>query len=109
VRAAFHEVGAQQQVLGRIAAHRELGCDHDRGAAGARALREIEDAIDVAREVSDRRVHLRNRNSHRPNISSASMIPRYGLHSPLSRFHLMLRRRCARCVEPTQCAQTAAR
>jgi tetratricopeptide (TPR) repeat protein len=101
VRAVAHEVFAQEQVFGGIAAHCELGRDHDVGAARASTRGEIDDARDIAREISYRRVQLRNRNSHHCNISSASMIPRHWLHYQLAHFYLAMRRpeRAARAFE----------
>ena len=91
VLAFLHEIFAQEQVFGRITADRELRRDHHVRAAGARASRKIHDARNVAREIADRHVHLRNRNFHKANISSACtspsllMIPSYPLHDGLSR------------------------
>jgi hypothetical protein len=52
------EALAQQQVLGRIAAQRQLGRQHQVGARGARARAELKDARRVAGEVADGAVDL---------------------------------------------------
>ena len=59
--AGGHEGRAQQQVLGRIAAQRQLGRDHQPRAFGmGRAGRVVQQA-QVALEVADRGVDLRQR------------------------------------------------
>ena len=66
-------------------------------AAGSRALGEIDDALDVARDVPDRRVHLRNRNFHGANISYHRHAP--SLH-PLSALGRDIARRQQNSPEP---------
>ena len=62
--AGLHEGRPQQQVLGRVAAEREFGRQHDGGAlrmGGARGLRQ---QAGVAGEVADRGVDLRDGQLH---------------------------------------------
>src|SRR5689334_21349843 len=69
-----HEFPAKEPVFRRISAERQLGRDDEIGAASFRALGEIDDSRDVTCDIADDCVHLRNRNSHGANISSAAMI-----------------------------------
>ena len=55
------------QIKGRI---ESLLDPHPGSTAAPRLLREIDDAARISREVADRRVHLRDRNFHGPNILS---------------------------------------
>ena len=66
---------AQQQVLGRVAADRELGEGDEVGVALGGAARGVEDQRAVAREVADGAVDLGERDpqsSHRPPLSRSS-------------------------------------
>jgi hypothetical protein len=65
LRAALHERRAQQQILGRVAAQRQLGRDDELRALRVRAPRRIDDAHGVAREIADRRVDLSERDFQR--------------------------------------------
>jgi len=58
------ELGTHEQVLRRIAAERQLGEHRELGALRLRALRERDDARAVAREVTDGRVDLAQRDAH---------------------------------------------
>ena len=59
-----HEAGAKQQVLGRVAGHRELREEDEIGARALRLLDAVEDQRAVAVEVADDRVDLCERDPH---------------------------------------------
>ncbi len=63
-----HERGTKQQVLGRIAAQAEFGRQDDARPLLLGAARERDDLLGVCREVSDRRVDLRQRDPDRKDI-----------------------------------------
>ena len=48
----------KQQVLGRIAGDRELGCYHQVGTVGLGLLDRLRQALDVAVEVADHGIEL---------------------------------------------------
>ena len=56
-----HEARPQQQVLGRVAGHRELGQDDEIGRRRPRVLDARDDPVAVAGEVADDDVDLRQR------------------------------------------------
>ena len=58
------EAGSQQQILGRVAGHRELGKERELGARVARLLEPREDEPPVAVEVADDGVDLGEREPH---------------------------------------------
>jgi hypothetical protein len=60
-----HERGPQQQVLGRVAGHRQLGEEDEVGACRARVGQTGENALSVAVQVADDRVDLGEREPHR--------------------------------------------
>ena len=60
-----HERGAQQQIFGRVAANAELGGQHQPRALRVSAPRLGDDRRDVASQVTDRRVDLRQRDADR--------------------------------------------
>ena len=65
------ERGAEQEVLRRIAGDRQLRKDDEIGAGGLGGLVRLEDAVDVAREVTDDDVDLGGRDAetrHHPRI-----------------------------------------
>jgi hypothetical protein len=78
--AAREEIVAQQQVFRRITAHGELRRHHHVRTGCSRAFGKIDDLRNVSGQVSDRRVHLRNRNFHDPNITSRSMTFEHWMH-----------------------------
>ena len=59
-----HEARPEEQILGRVARHRELGEEHEVGAGRPGLLDAREDQIAVPVEVPDRRVDLRKGQSH---------------------------------------------
>ena len=68
------ERGAQQEVLGRIAGDRQLGEHDEIGAGGLGGLVRLEDAVDVAVEVTDDDVDLGGGDAqprHHPRIRAA--------------------------------------
>ena len=59
------EVGLEQEILGRVAVHGELGEDRDLGAGRARAVQRVDDRGLVAIDVADGRVDLGERDPQR--------------------------------------------
>lgn len=62
-----HEGRLEEEVLGWVAGYGELGEGHEICAGVAGALRPLEDLRGVALEITDRRVHLRERQAERPH------------------------------------------
>ncbi len=67
----LQEAGPEQEILGRIAGHRELGEQHQVDLVPARLVQTGEDPLAVPVEVSDDGVHL----SERRAASSSLTIP----------------------------------
>jgi hypothetical protein len=63
------EAGPEEEVLGRIAGHGQLGEEDEIGACVAGLAQAFEDTRAVAVEVPDDRVHLRKGDPHRFNSS----------------------------------------
>ncbi len=78
-RAIAEESVAQQQVLGRVAAQRQLGCKQNLRASGFGALGAIQNFGGVPRKVAEYAVHLRDgdfdRVAHRRIITLAARRP----------------------------------
>ena len=64
------EAGPQEEVLRRIAGHRQLGKEHEVCAGRLRLLEAGENPLAVAVEIADRRVDLRERETHGPRIAT---------------------------------------
>ena len=63
-RAGAHEAIAKQQVLGRIAAQGELGCQDEPRASRICAARRVDNQARIAGEIADGRVDLGQRHLH---------------------------------------------
>ena len=55
----LHESRTQQQIFGRIAAQTQLRCEHQSRTCGMRLARKIDNLLHIARQITDRRIDLR--------------------------------------------------